>query len=162
MATQVRDMKIFRPETIIHKLNLKYTDTTTSYKLNMGAGVYEVKLIVHTVSNLTVNPVGGSGGATIGLISPFLDSAQTLVADTAFRVYDANTAYGAGLATTVAIATDTAVNKYMGLTGQFGGQVTVGTGPWVIPCGLQITWTNSLVLGTGGEINVIVVASRVV
>jgi len=159
VATQSKDLVVYRPETMVHTINLKYSDLSADYALTMGKGVYMARVIIETVTNFAAT----SGTVAVGSITPFLNATQTIVADVPLRMYDAATVYGAGITVEVTMSLATAYNKYLGLVGQYGALFTADGGPWAFPYGLRISWTNSLVLGPtpAGEINVRVLTSRV-
>jgi len=154
MATQTRNTYMYRPECIRHTLVLGYADATASkFALSMAPGVYKLVMLI-------TKTVDFSHACKVGLIKPFLDAAQTTVADTAFNLADAD---DTSTVTEHTVATGAgAQSKYYSVVGTFGGGLSnLATGPFAIPYGLQLTWTNATP-ATTGSVTVEIVASRMV
>jgi len=153
MATQSRDTFMYRPECIKHTLVLGVGDATGTYKLSMAPGVYELSVSI-------VKTADFSNNVKIGLLKPFLSSAQVAVADAAFLLAYVTDTTGA---TEITIASGAgAVAKNYAVVGSFGQAIAnADHGPFSIPYGLQITWTNASSITTGSVV-VEILAARMV
>jgi len=160
MATQVRTTKLDRGnEVIIETITITSADASTNFKIDLPPGMYELAFIVYSAATMN------TANSTVGGIAPYLDAAQTIVADTPFGIYDADDVYSSAVATTYTLANASTAAKYFVLNGLFGSVSTIlGTagehGPFVLPYGLRVSFTKS---GTpnAGSVTLVVVARRV-
>lgn len=159
MATQSRNLSIYRPEFIVHKLRITYAEpNATTYKLPMGMGTYMLAVIVRTVTQFN----GSSGSVKVGLMAPFLDEAQSVVGDATWKL-GITTSTNTDSVTEVEIARSANVATYLLPTAFNNMVLPLDNGPWNLNYGVRLTWTNTLGgTPTAGEVEVLVLAGRMV